>query len=203
MNGRPCMRTSPRWGAAVAILLCIASAPTAQAQSLYDEATFRALTADHKSLRVGDVLTVQVIENAMATANADTGTQRRNTLGVDVSITRPSTHALIADAAVGSEFDGGGRTGRAGRLVAQITVSIREVLPNGDLLVAGEQQLTINDERQRISVSGRVRPQDITDTNVVPSTRIADADITYVGDGHIADRQRPAWWRQLLDFLGF
>lgn len=56
-----------------------------QAQSLYDEATFKALTADHKAFRVGDVLTVQVVENAMATANADTGTQRRNGLGVDRS----------------------------------------------------------------------------------------------------------------------
>ncbi|HEX5682645.1 MAG TPA: flagellar basal body L-ring protein FlgH [Ideonella sp.] len=173
------------------------------AQSLYDETTFRALTSDHKAFRVGDVLTVQVVENAMATANADTGTQRRNNLGVDLSVTYPRVKAAAANAGVSGDFDGGGRTERAGRLVAQLTVSIRDVLANGDLLVAGEQQLTINDERQRITLTGRVRPQDISESNTVLSTRIADADITYVGEGHLADRQKPAWWRQVADWLGF
>jgi flagellar L-ring protein FlgH len=176
---------------------------SAQAQSLYDETTFRALTADHKAFRVGDVLTVQVVENAMATANADTGTARRNNLGVDLSVTYPHNKAAAANAAIGGDFDGGGSTQRAGRLVAHLTVSIRDVLANGDLLVAGEQQLTINDERQRISLTGRVRPQDISDSNVVVSTRIADADIVYMGEGHLADRQKPAWWRQLADWVGF
>lgn len=176
---------------------------TAGAQSLYDEASFRDLTADRKAFRVGDVLTVQVIESAMATANADTGTQRNNNLSVDASISRPSDHGLKASASVGSDFDGGGRTQRAGKLVAQLTVSIRDVLSNGDLVIVGEQQLTINDERQRISLTGRVRAQDISDTNVVLSTRIADADIVYVGEGHLADRQKPAWWRRLFDMAGF
>ncbi|HEV8690100.1 MAG TPA: flagellar basal body L-ring protein FlgH [Ideonella sp.] len=184
-------------------LLAAVVALPASAQSLYDETTFRALTADHKAFRVGDVLTVQVIENAMATANADTGTQRSNGLNADVAIHYHRDHLASGRAAIGSDFDGGGRTERAGKLVAQLTVSIRDVLANGDLLVAGEQQLTINDERQRISLTGRVRPQDISDANVVLSTRIADADITYVGEGHLADRQKPAWWRQLTDILGF
>ena len=192
---------------AAAWLLATLAASPASAQSLYDETTFRALTADHKAFRVGDVLTVQVIESATAIANADTGTQRSNGigLGLDASTTyrRDRSAAINANASVGSDFDGGGRTERAGRLVAQLTVSIRDVMANGDLLVAGEQQLTINDERQRISLTGRVRPQDISDANVVLSTRIADADITYVGEGHLADRQKPAWWRQIADILGF
>jgi flagellar L-ring protein precursor FlgH len=175
----------------------------AQAQSLYDETTFRALTADHKAFRVGDALTVQVIESAVAAANADTGTQRRNNLGADLALSYPHQRNLTANAAVNGVFDGGGRTERAGRLVAQLTVSIRDVLPNGDLLVAGEQQLTINDERQRIGLTGRVRPQDVSESNVVLSTRIADADITYVGEGHLADRQKRPWWRELSDWLGF
>jgi flagellar L-ring protein precursor FlgH len=191
---------------AAAWLLAALVAEPASAQSQYDETTLPALTADHKAIRDGDVLTEQVVENAMATANADTGTQRRNGLGVgiDVSTTYRRDRAANANAAanIGGDFDGGGRTERAGRLVAQLTVSIRDVLPNGDMLVAGEQQLTINDERQRISLTGRVRPQDISDANMVLSTRIADADITYVGEGHLADRQKPAWWRQLVDILG-
>jgi flagellar L-ring protein precursor FlgH len=187
---------------AVAASVVAPTLPVA-AQSLYDETTFRSLTADHKAFRVGDVLTVQVVESATATANADTGTQRHNNLGLDLSLDHHRVRHASANANVGGDFDGGGRTARDGRLVAQLTVSIRDVLPNGDLLVAGEQQLTINDERQRIAVTGRVRPQDISEANVVLSTRVADADITYVGEGHLADRQKPAWWRQVADWLGF
>ena len=68
--------------------------------------------------------------------------------------------------------------------------------------MSGTQQLTINEETQRIALSGRVRPEDVSDGNVVSSTRLADADITYVGEGHLADRQQRPWWRRLLDAMG-
>jgi flagellar L-ring protein FlgH len=180
-----------------------ALASLAIAQSLFDESNYKALTADNKAFRIGDVLTIQVVETAAAAANADTGTQRRNGMSAEVSAFYQKPYTASANAKVGGDFDGGGRTERAGKLVAQLTVSIRNVLPNGDLLIAGEQQLTINDERQRIGITGRVRRQDISDANIVLSSRVADADITYVGEGHLADRQKPAWWRQLLDTLGF
>lgn len=179
------------------------SATAASPQSLYDERSFKPLTADQKAMRVGDALTIQVIESAMAIANADTGTQRRNTLGAEIGVHGSNSRAVGASVNLGGDFDGGGRTERAGKLVAQLTVTVRDVLANGDLMVSGEQQLTINDERQRISVSGRVRVLDINEANVVLSSRIAEADITYVGDGRLADRQRPAWWRRLLDAWGF
>lgn len=193
---------SVRMAVAAAVVLSGFVRPCA-AQSLYDESTFRPLTADRKAFRVGDVLTIQVVESATATANADTGSQRRNSLGVDLSLDYHRKRSAGANANIGGDFDGGGRTERAGRLEAQVTVSVRDVLPNGDLIVGGEQQLTINDERQRIAITGRVRPQDISDANVVPSSRVADAEITYSGEGHLADRQKPAWWRQIADLLGF
>lgn len=190
-----------RWCGCLILLWLLSVNLPLQAQSLYDEQSFRPLTADNKAFRLGDVLTVQVVESAVATANADTGTQRKNSLSVDV--TRPRGTGLSAGIGIGGDFDGGGRTERAGKLLAQLTVSVREVLPNGELVVAGEQQLMINQERQRIGVTGRVRPQDISDGNVVLSTRIADANITYVGEGRLAERQTPAWWRQAMDALGF
>jgi flagellar L-ring protein precursor FlgH len=75
-------------------------------------------------------------------------------------------------------------------------------MPNGDLRIAGEQSLLINEEQQRINLEGRVRPLDVSDGNVVLSNRIADAKITYVGEGDLAARQKPAWWRQVLDWMG-
>jgi len=83
-----------------------------------------------------------------------------------------------------------------------LTVSIREILPNGDFKVAGEQFLTVNQEPQKVTLEGRVRPLDISDGNVVLSTRLADAKITYVGEGDIAERNQRPWWRSLLDKIG-
>jgi flagellar L-ring protein FlgH len=185
------------------LLVAVATlaACTANAQSLYDPASFRPLTADHKAFRVGDVVTVQVVENASATVNADTGSRRSNSIGAD--LTRVRSEAVRIGLEASGEFDGGGRTARAGRLLAQLSVTVREVLPNGDLRLEGEQRLTINDEQQRIYLEGRARPQDITDGNVVLSTRLADTRITYIGQGDLADRQRPAWWRKVLDWFGF
>lgn len=183
------------------ILVLLALLQQAQAQSLYDPAVYQPLAADNKAFRVGDVVTVQVIENASAAANADTGSRRSNALGA--SLTRVHADPLRVGVDTAGEFDGGGRTARTGRLVAQLSVTVREVLPNGDLRLEGEQLLTINEEQQRIVLSGLARPKDISEGNVVLSTRLAEARITYVGEGDLADRQRPAWWRRALDWMGF
>ena len=184
----------------IASAICTSLASPLAAQSLYDETTFRSLTADHKAVKAGDVLTVQIIESASAAVNADTDSQRGNSLSADV--VRSNHSPLSVGLGTTGQFEGGGRTERAGRLVAQLTVTVSGVLANGDLLIGGEQQLTINDEKQRMALSGRVRRQDVSSANVVLSTRIADASITYLGEGHLTDRQKPAWWRRLLNDLG-
>jgi len=172
----------------------------ALAASLYDEKTFRPLTADNKAFRVGDLITVQVVESASASTDSDTTTRRTNNLSA--SLSHGVARVTSAEAAVAGQFDGGGHTERNGKLVAQVSVSVRQVLPNGEMLIAGEQQLRLNDELQRIQLDGRVRPQDISDGNVVLSTRIADAHIVYHGEGDVTERQRRAWWRKLGDWLG-
>lgn len=186
-----------------AVLLTSVASSVGTAQSLYDEKTYRPVAGDVRAFRVGDALTIQVVENASAAAGADTGTRRSNDMSAElVRPHRSPSLPISAGVNVRGDFDGGGRTTRSGKLLAQLTVSVVEVLPNGDLRVNGEQSLTINDELQRINVDGRVRPQDISDANIVISSRLADAKITYVGEGELASRQKPAWWRQLLDILG-
>ena len=185
--------------AITAFTICLC-AVAAVGQSLYDERTFKAPAADLKARKVGDILTVQVLENASASANTDTGTRRSN--GVSAGLTHPAGPNTGFNVTTNGEFDGGGRTARTGKLLAQLTVSITEVHENGDLRVAGEQSLLINEELQRINIEGKVRPQDISSTNVVLSTRMADAKITYVGEGDLATQQKRAWWRQVLDWFG-
>jgi flagellar L-ring protein FlgH len=172
----------------------------AGSQSLFREEAWRGLTADNKALRAGDVLTVQVFENTSASTGAETQTRRVN--GLHAELLHGSRSSQLA-LGLGSDFDGGGSTQRASRLLTTLTVVVQEVLPGGQLRSAGTQDLTVNEESQRVRLEGIVRPIDITDGNVVQSTRIADARIIYVGEGDITDRSRRAWWRKLLDFVGF
>jgi flagellar L-ring protein precursor FlgH len=178
----------------------IAAALPATAESLYREGTFRPLTADQKAFRPGDVITVQVFENASATTSADTGTRRKNNVEAELS----HRAGTVARTAIGmnGEFDGGGRTQRSNRVLITLSVSVTEVLPNGDLRIAGDSLLTVNNELQKVSLEGRVRPQDVSDGNVVLSSRVADAKISYHGEGEVSDRQQRPWWRKLLDWAG-
>lgn len=171
----------------------------ADAVSLYNESTYQALASDQKARQRGDLLTVLVYENSSATSAANTTAGRDADVGLDV---QNLTRSRSIGAGTGNQMNGRGRTQREGRVVAQITVTVQDVLQNGDLLVAGEHLLEVNNEKQQIRLEGRARAQDVTDTNTVLSTRLADAKISYVGEGDLADRQRPGWWQKIWTWLG-
>jgi flagellar L-ring protein FlgH len=196
----PSLCNAGRMARRIAIAACLVVSVAAGAESLYQEQSFRPLTADNKAFRVGDVLTVQVYENSSAVTSADTGTRRSNTLSGGLSH-RGSTVSQTS-LGTGGEFDGGGKTERTNRVLATLTVTVKAILPNGDLQVGGEQLLTVNQEPQKVTLEGRVRPLDISDGNIVLSTRLADAKITYVGEGDLAERSKRPWWRSVLDWAG-
>ncbi len=98
-----------------------------------------------------------------------------------------------------SDFKGQGDTNREGSLVATLTARIVEVMPNGNLILAGRKELTINDEKQLLVLTGMVRPDDISSENVVLSSSLADAKVYYVGDGVIQDKQKPGWAVRAFD----
>lgn len=192
--------TSSAASAAAAAALEPSQAPRPRAKgSLYSDAQFQSLTADRRRFEVGDALTILVVENATASSSANTGTQREAQLGVGVSTPSRDRHL---SGNTNNEFSGTGRTQRSGRLLAQITVLVREVLPNGDLRVAGDQLLEINGERQTIHAEGRVRPRDINEQNTVQSNRLAEARLSFAGDGVLGELQKPRWWQRLLGLFG-
>ena len=193
------MKIANAWRVA-ALAAVLAWNTVAAAQSLYREESWRPLTADNKACRPGDVLTVQVLENASAVTSADTGTRRNN--GLQAGLSHGSRSVAQTGLTTGGNFEGGGRTERSSRLLTTVSVTVQEVLPGGQLRVAGIQSLTVNDELQTVTLEGLVRTTDINEANVVLSTRIADARITYVGEGELAERNRRPWWRRLLDSVG-
>lgn len=181
------------------VLAAACSAVPLHATSLYEPASFQPFTSDLRPRRVGDLITVMVYETSSASSSANTSAGRNAGVGVEA---RTPVKGYEAGVKSSNQMDGRGRTERAGRVLAQITVAIKEITPQGDLVVAGEQLLEVNSERQQIRVEGRVRPQDVSDANVVLSTRIADAKISYAGQGDLADMQRPGWWQRILTTFG-
>src|SRR5206468_6856138 len=102
----------------------------------------------------------------------------------------------------GGGFTGQGEVTRSERLLTQITLTVQQVLPNGDLIVAGQQWLNVNGERTRIGVRGRVRTADIQADNSVISNRIADAQIDYDGRGFVSRSAKPGILNRIFSFLG-
>lgn len=171
----------------------------AHRESLYSEADYIPLTSDRRLRRMGDVLTVVIYENSSAISSADTGSSRDSNVGVSAHTTHRNKDL---GGATNNDFNAGGKTQRAGKLLAQLTVTVSEVAANQDLLISGEQMLEINGEKQSIRLEGRVRQRDITEQNTVLSTRVADAKIAFVGEGVLGDKQKPGWWQQLLTMFG-
>lgn len=181
----------------VATLALLLSAQAA-AENLYRAEDYRPLTADRRAQRVGDILTILVVENSSASATA--GTKTDKTVDASLKLVSPN-HQRGYGVGVDDNYDGNGKIARSGRLLAQLSVVVTSIEPNGDLRVQGEQLLELNGEKQTINLEGRVRPVDIGEGNTVPSNRLADARITYVGDGVLADNQTKGWLTRLISLF--
>jgi flagellar L-ring protein FlgH len=165
---------------------------------------------NNKARRVGDIITIAIVENSSASNKASTNTGRASELSVGLtnffnlekefpSDSRFFNPFAPATGSYNNTFDGTGSTVRSGALSAYITARIVQVLPNGNLLIEGNREVRVNNENQVITLTGMVRPRDISGDNVIQSTFIADARINYSGTGVINDEQRPGWLMRLID----
>lgn len=159
--------------------------------------------SDRIARRVGDVITIQIVENTTASAVAGTNTKSE----YDVGLQGGGTGALDfvplfgGNGSTKSEHKGDGRTSRQGRISGILTAKVVEVFPNGNLRVEGEKSVIINGERQLTIINGVVRPEDISPRNVVRSDLIADAEITIKGKGILANTERPGFFARVFDWL--
>jgi len=177
----------------------IGYATWANAQSLYDDGTFRAIASDHRAFRVGDNLTIVITEFASMTTSARTTTDKDGSASAEWNNTNSSRNAGVS---ASEDFSGGGKIERSGKLVAQLTVVVQSVDKNGDLWVKGVQELEVNNEKQKLSIEGRVKPRDVGADNSVLSTRLSDAKIGYTGKGLLAEKQQPGVLSRFLSWIG-
>jgi flagellar L-ring protein precursor FlgH len=166
------------------------------------------LTEDFKARRRGDIVTILIVETASASKAAKTGTSRATTIdagvpnfmGLETGVLKNfGDLSKLINASVASKYDGAGSTSRQETLNATISAKVIEVLPNCNLMIEGRRNVRVNEEDQIIVVEGTIRPADIGADNVVNSSLVADARISYTGKGIISDRQSPGWLMNIVD----
>ena len=167
------------------------------------------LYEDPRARRVGDILTVMLIEQTDASKSATTSLEKDSTntitnptiLGATPNFNTPGVLPLDSNrnnnlgTSLGSahDFEGKGKSAQSNSLSGSISVTIVEVLPNGNMLVRGEKILSLNQGDEYVRISGIVRTQDVTSKNTILSTQIADAHISYGGNGMVADSNKIGW----------
>jgi flagellar L-ring protein precursor FlgH len=176
----------------------------------------RAFFKDQRAKQVGDVLTVQVnIQNetaqlANATNRARTSSEEAalpNLLGVASSMlgTNAATGGRAGENAIeattSSSSSGTGGIQRSETVNIQLAAVVLQTLPNGNLAIAGRQEVRVNAELRELQVAGVIRPEDIASDNTIPWNKIAEARISYGGRGTISDVQQPRYGQQVFDVI--
>lgn len=195
-SSKPRMHDDAAWAATLPPVQPVAAGPADG--SIYHDQQNMELFADPRAHRVGDILTIALVESTQASKKASTSTSKSDKanlasptiLGQGISI-----GGKVADIGLSGErtFDGSGSSTQSNQLIGQITVTVAQRLSNGNLMVRGEKWLTINQGQELVRISGIVRPQDIGPDNMVSSTRVADARISYTGRGTLADANTRGW----------
>ncbi len=169
--------------------------PPADGSIFHAAAGYAPLTSGARAAMVGDLVTIVLVEKTQAQKTNTASTDRTSTIGLTPPSTGPLSFFKSSDASLGGNgtFSGKGGAAQSNQLSGAVTVTVQQVLPNGNLLVKGEKHLTLNRGDEFVQISGIVRPVDLDGYNQVLSTRVANADITYSGKGEIARASSQGW----------
>jgi len=166
------------------------------------------LLSDPKAARVGDLITVLVSEQAKATRSLGTKQTKKSDRKAGLSASLKYGAALANKDANPSgdigmtnskTFDGSGSTNNSDTLTASVTSVVMHVYPNGNMRIVGKRLINVNHEPQEITFSGVIRPIDIAPNNTIPSSKVAQAYISYGGTGALATVAHEGWLSQSLD----
>ena len=163
---------------------------------------------ESRAHRVGDILTVSFTESFQATKSQNAASTKSS----DSKVTLPNILENLAgtdlvpestdlSASTEQSFTGSGSSNQSNSLTGLISVHVVRVFANGNLEILGQKKLTLNNGDEYIRVSGIVRPKDISSNNVVPSDRIANADIDYIGAGDTAVSGKKGWYSRFIETI--
>jgi flagellar L-ring protein precursor FlgH len=183
-----------------------------QANSLWRPGS-RAFLKDQRANQVGDILTVVIAINDTAQISNTTRRSRTNSenasasslLGYEAGLGAVLPEAInptsLIDLGSDSNSQGAGSVNRDESIDLRVAALVTQVLPNGNLVIAGRQEVRVNFEVRELKVVGLIRPEDITSTNTISYDQIAEARIAYGGRGQISDVQQPRYGQQVFDII--
>jgi len=164
------------------------------------------LFEDNKAFRIGDVLSVTLLEATNASKSAETNTEKEDEAEIGASVLFGSDGPTVnGNLVLNSQFDaerefsGKGDSAQSNSLEGEIAVTVVDVLPSGNLVVRGEKIIGLNQGSEFIRISGLVRPQDVSTDNIVVSSKLANARIFYGGGGTIAESNTKGWLSRFFD----
>lgn len=162
------------------------------------------LFVDHRASQIGDIVTINLVEKTDASKQSTTTTAKESSVAIPTGnllggpVTFKGRDLFDTSVSSDQDFKGQGASSQSNRLSGSITVTVAEVLANGNLRVQGEKWVTLNQGEEFIRLAGTIRPVDVGPDNSVPSWKVADARITYSGKGMLNDANAMGWLGRLF-----
>jgi flagellar L-ring protein precursor FlgH len=197
----------------VLLILTLLSMPSANADSLFNSRG-SCLFKDHRARTVGDIVTIIVVETTSAKNEGSSKFSKKVNMKGGVTIEGFLDYLLPSpkffdpiqplkelDIDPEEKFDGAGETESQNEFKTHITATIMEILPNGNFVIEGRKNIKVNADKQDVTLRGVIRPEDITPSNTVLSSLIADAEIFYTGDGPVSRRSKPGILSKIFNWV--
>ena len=165
------------------------------------------LYTDQRIAKAGDIVTVIIAINDKATFGNSTDRSKtaNSNLNIDYGFSTGSASSQPSTVTAGitsnSTTQGQGNIDREEQIKVSVAAVVTEVLPNGNLIISGSQEVRVNYELRQLTVAGIVRPSDISRNNTIGYDRIAEARISYGGRGRLSEVQQPSWGQEIYDFV--
>ena len=176
--------------------------PTSANGSIFEASYSKPLFSDRRPSRVGDVLTIILDEDVSASKSSQANASRDGSIGLELTKIPKALKGLLTgqstDVSGSNKFSGSGDADASNNFVGTITVTVVNVLPNGNLRIAGDKRIGINQGVENIRFSGIVNPRMISAESTIKSNKVANARMEYYGDGFIDEAQHMGWAQRLL-----
>jgi flagellar L-ring protein FlgH len=171
--------------------------------TIYLPGSYVSLASDRHARRVGDVISIRLMERTQATKSASAKTSRSSNIRTQLPTARPFSYIPdgLLEGGGDQSFDGKGTAAQSNQLTGDISAVVEKLLPGGAMFIRGRKQLILNRGPEFIEVSGIIRPQDIQPGNMIESPKIANARISYTGRGDVAAQSRTGWLQRFFTLV--
>ena len=175
---------------------------SAPSGGIYNEASGGLFATDRRAAQVGDILTVALSEDFTASKSQSATSAKSDSFKVDLpNILDPAGDQALLDSGAETAFSGSGSAAQTNSLRGELSVTVMKVFSNGNMEIMGQKKLHLNNGNEYVRLSGMIRPQDVSANNIVKSSRIANAQIAYLGVGDIADTGQKGWLSRALSSI--